>query len=290
MNLRTLFLPVLFLTAVVIYLTGCSSKTVEFPSINYSGNKEYNSGQVVWRDLISPDPAKSIEFYKKVFGWTAVKSGTEEDPYWLFKLDGKPVAGMYQMKESGKKAGGEWVQYYSLSKQEDFVSKAKPLGAAQILKPVNIPGRGKVSLYTDPAGAYFALINSLNGDPNASEPKDFEFLWSELWSNDPDKSTVFYKDSFNFQTESKKDDNRDYIILKNNEKLVSGIIKNPAENVRDHWVQYVRVNDVREMEEKAKLAGAKILIPADVKIRKGTVSVFLDPTGAPIAVQKWPIE
>ena len=78
--------------------------------------------------------------------------------------------------------------------------------------------------------------------------------------------------------------------MKNNGKLSSGIITNPVENVRSHWIQYVRVSDVKGTEQKAKNAGAKILIPADSTIRNGTVAVFVDPTGAPIAIQKWPIK
>ncbi|MBV6479323.1 MAG: putative glyoxylase CFP32 [Ignavibacteria bacterium] len=290
MTPRAQLIPVLILLSAVIYLTGCSVKPVEFPSVNYSANKTHTPGQIVWRDLISPDPAKSIEFYSNVFGWTAVKSGSDEDPYWLFKLNGKPIAGMVQMKEERKRSGGEWVQYYSLNTQEDFYTRAKSLGASQIFKPLQIPGRGKVSLYTDPDGAYFALINSSNGDPEFTEPSDFQFLWSELWSNNTDKSSEFYKNAFNFQLEEKKDDTRNYIVLKNNDKLVSGIIKNPAENVRNHWLQYIRVSDVKSIEQKAISAGAKVIIPSDPKIRKGTVSVFIDPTGAPVGIQKWPIE
>lgn len=287
MNLSKYFLLVSLI--LLLSLNSCSQKP-EFPSINFSPSKVYNTGNVVWRDLISPDPKVSADFYKKVFGWTAVKSGTDEEPYWLFKSNGKPVAGMYQMKESRKNAGGEWLPYFSVKSQNDFVKKSDSYGASQILKPVDISGRGKVSVIKDPSDAYFALITSINGDPKTTEPAEFEFLWNELWSNNTEKSEDYYKKTFDFQSDTINDDQRKYIVLKFNDKPVSGIIKNPAENVRDHWVQYVKVSNVKDVEEKAKLAGAKVIIPSDVKIRKGTLSVIIDPTGAPVAIQKWPIE
>ena len=281
------FTPLIIFVA--LFLSGCGSE-LQLPSINYSASKDYNPGQVVWRDLVSPNPKLAAEFYKKTFGWTVKQYGTEDQPYWIFKSNGKPVAGMYQMSESRKNAGGEWIPYFSVSSIDDFVTRSKSSGAGIALKQQEISGRGMIALLSDPQNAYFAIIKSSNGDPAKSDPLDYEFLWNELWSNNMDKSSEFYKKIFNSQIENRKDDERPYIILKNNNKNSSGIIKNPVENVRDHWIQYVRVSDVLSVEQKAKDAGAKILIPADTSIRNGTVSVFIDPTGAPIAIQKWPIE
>lgn len=279
----------LFILAVIFQFTGCSSQP-EYPPINYSSAKAYDYGQVVWRDLVTPNPKAAAEFYKKVFGWTSSQVGTDENPYWIFKSGGVPVGGMYLMSDAKKNAGGEWVPYFSVSSVNDFVNKSKAAGGNLIVKPTQLAGRGTVALLTDPQNAYVAIIKSMNGDPSYVDPSEFHFLWNELWSNDVQKSSDFYKTIFNSQLEDKKDDNRDYVIIKNNGKPSSGIIKNPVENVRNHWIQYVRVSNVSEIEKKAKDAGANILIPSDSTIRNGTVAVFVDPTGAPVAIQKWPIQ
>lgn len=275
--------------AAVLFLPGCSSQP-EYPSINYSSTIDYNYGQVVWRDLVTPDPKKAAQFYKEVFGWTSNQVGTEDNPYWIFKSNGKPVGGMYLMSDAKKNAGGEWVPYFSVSSLNDLISKSKTAGGNVIIKPTELAGRGSVALLTDNENAYFAIIKSVNGDPSAADPLEFQFLWNELWSDDTQKSENFYKNIFNSQIESKKDDDRDYVILKNNGKPSAGIIQNPVENVRTHWIQYVRVTDPNDIEKKIKDAGGTILIPVDSTIRNGTVSVFADPTGAPIAIQKWPIK
>ncbi|MEO8209213.1 MAG: VOC family protein [bacterium] len=274
---------------IALIIGGCSSKP-EFPSINYSSSKQYDNGQVVWRDLVTANPKLAAEFYKNVFGWTSSQVVTGDQPYWIFKSNGKPVAGMYLMTDGKKKAGGEWVPYFSVSSLEDFIKKSRTGGSNLIVKPVELEGRGNVALLTDPQGAYFAIIKSSNGDPVRTDPPEFDFLWNELWSNDIQKSADFYKMIFNSQVEDKKDDERPYIILKNNGKLSSGIIKNPVEDVRNNWVQYIRVSDVKKTEQKVKDAGGNVIIPVDSTIRNGTVSVFLDPTGAAIAIQKWPIK
>lgn len=279
----------IFIFAAVLYLTGCGSE-IKFPSVNYSSSNEYHPGQVVWRDLVTPNPKLAAEFYNKVFGWTSKQAGTDDQPYWIFKSNGKPVAGMYKMSDAKKNAGGEWIPYFSVNSLEDFISKSKAAGGNLVIQLNELPGRGKVALLSDPQNAYFAIIRSSNGDPAFSDPPDYEFLWNELWSNDIIKSSEYYKTIFNSQIEDRKDDARPYIILKNNGKPSSGIIKNPAEKIRDHWIQYIRVSDVTGTEQKAKDAGAKIIIPADTSIRNGTVSVIIDPTGAPVALQKWPIE
>lgn len=278
-----------FIIAAAMQISGCSSRP-DFPSINNSSSKQYDNGQVVWRDLVSPDPKLAAEFYKKVFGWTSSQVVKGEQPYWIFKSKGKPVAGMYQMSEERKKAGGVWIPYFSVSSLEDFIKKSRAGGSNLIVKPVELSGRGMVALLADPQGAHFAIIKSSNGDPVRTDPPDFDFLWNELWSNDVQKSSDFYKTIFNSQLEDKKDDERPYVIIKNNGKLSSGIIKNPVEDVSSNWVQYVRVSDVKNTEQKVKDSGGKIMIPVDSTIRSGTVSIFLDPTGAAIAIQKWPIK
>lgn len=283
------FYTAVFVIALSITIHGCSSQP-EYPSINYSSEKSYDYGQIVWRDLISPDPEISAKFYQNVFGWSTKKTGTEEEPYWLFSLNGKPVAGMYKMRESSKNAGGEWLSYFSVNSPGDIINKSKSNGGNLVLKQTDIPGRGKVALISDPQGAYFAMIKSYNGDPLINRTTEFNFLWSELWSNDMAKSEDFYKTIFNSQIKNQKDDERDYIVMINNNKPAFGIIKNPVENIRSHFIQYILVNDVKGIEKKAKDAGAKIIIPSDSTIRNGTVSVFADPAGAPIAIQKWPVE
>lgn len=283
---KVISITTMFVTIVTIFLSGCSSQ-LEFPSINNTASSSYTYGQVVWRDLVTPNPKEAADFYKKVFGWTSTQVGTDDQQYWIFKSNGKPVGGMFLMANPKNNAGGEWIPYYSVNSVDDIANKCKSSGGKIAISPKVMEGRGKAALLSDPQDALFAVIKSDNGDPDRSVILDNDFLWSELWSNDMTKSTEFYKNLFNAQIDSRKDDERTYTIILNNNKPSSGIIQNPAEKIKEYWVQYVKVSDVAAIEQKAKDAGAKILIASDSTIRNGTVSIFLDPTGAPIAIQKW---
>ena len=277
----------IFLSALAMIWFGSRSGNVSSDSSSPEG---YNYGQVVWRDLVTPNPKAAADFYKKVFGWTSTQVGTDEQPYWVFKSNGKPVGGMHLMSEARKGAGGEWVQYYSVSSLENVIKKSKTAGGELVVSPVEVEGRGTVALISDPQKAYFALLKPEKGNFSDAKPVDFEFLWNELWSNDIDKSVDFYKSTFGSSTEMKEDDDRPYTLLLNNNQPISGIIKNPVDDVRSHWMQYVKVSDVKAIQQKAIDAGANMIIKSDSTVRKGTVSIFTDPTGAPIAIQKWPIE
>lgn len=280
----------LLLIACSVLMLNCSGSQYKYPSISQTETKQYNYGHVVWRDLVTPDPKKAADFYSKVFGWQVENYSKDDNQYWVFKNNGKPVAGMFQMSSARKGESGEWVgsiSVPSVKTSADFISSN---GGNIIMQPFDMNGRGTVALVKDPHESVFALIHSSKGDPMLSEAKENEWLWSENWSNNQEGAANFYKTLLNAQLEDKKDDNREYIIVINNGNKTEGIIKNPVKDVRSHWMQYIRVSDVNKITQLAKDAGAKILLEPDPDIRKGTVAIIMDPSGAPFAIQKWPIQ
>lgn len=280
------YFPFLFVLTVMF---SCSGQQ-KYPSITETPTRNYHHGNVVWRELASPDPDKSAEFYKRVFGWTFTKSAGNERPYWVIKNNGKSIGGMFELGEKYKNAGAEWVCSISVPSVRDAVNTMKQNGGMAVVGPMDLEGRGNLALVNDPQKAQLIVLNSVSGDPEINRSIKNQWLWSELWSNNLDESERFYKSFLNAETERKKDDDREYVVVKMNGEPCMGIIKNPAENVRSHFVQYILVDDVNSVFEKAKSNGAKVLIAPSPEIRKGTVAVLIDPTGAPFAIQKWPIE
>lgn len=277
---------VLFIS--IAFLNGCSS-TQKFPSVSETRTLTYNPGQVVWRDLITPDPKKASEFYRKVFGWTAERSGSDDMPYWIFKSNGKRIAGMFEMTEARPDAGGEWISYLSVPSVETAASKLTSAGGVVMKGPAEMEGRGMAALLSDPQKAVFAVIKSSGGDPPASrEALNNEWLWSELWANDPSAAGTFYRDFLSAELEQKEVDSILYRVVNKDGRRCLGIIQSPAQNVRSYWVQYIKVDDIEGTLKRAVESGAKVLIEPGENIRKGSVAVLMDPTGAPFAIQKWP--
>ncbi|MFC3880446.1 VOC family protein [Algoriphagus namhaensis] len=243
----------------------------------------YTHGKVVWHDLASPDPESSAQFYETVFGWTTVPYGEGNRQVWIFKNGDQPLALM--AKYQTKSGTGEWIGSISVPDVSAAVAKAKSRGAAVLETPTDTENLGTIAFIQDLQGANISFIKFANGDPEAGLAKINSFLGLELWSNNPKESIGFYSDLIGYSTAKMDGMGIDYTMLQMDGKNCASVMQNPVENVRSHWVPYIRVNDVNDVVAKAKAAGATILIEPSPEIRGGTAALFLDPTGAPVAVQ-----
>ena len=71
----------------------------------------------------------------------------------------------------------------------------------------------------------------------------------------------------------------------------AGLLQLPPqfEGVQPHWLPYVRVEDPAALAAKALSLGGKVVIEPRADIRNGTLAIVVDPTGAALALQKWPL-
>jgi predicted enzyme related to lactoylglutathione lyase len=244
---------------------------------------EYTHGKVVWYDLASPNPELSASFYSTVFGWKVIPYGEGSKMVWVFENEGKPVGLMANYKS--KNNSGEWIGAISVDDVASATEMAKSMGAAVLRNPVAVENLGSVSFIEDAQGAHISFIKMANGDPEAGLASINSFLGMELWSNDPNDSKAFYSDIVGFSAEPLPSVSPNYQMMKKDGRNCIGLLPNPAQGVRSHFIPYVRVADVKATIEKARNAGAQILIEPSSEIRGGTAGLFLDPTGAPVAVQ-----
>ena len=118
----------------------------------------YEPATLGWTELNAIDLDGSRAFYSTVFGWTALTHEGEMQ-YTEFQLDGASIAGMMELPEQARAMGAppHWLVYFRVSGCDDFVGKAKKLGANVLMQPMDIePGR--FSVLMDPLGAVFAVI------------------------------------------------------------------------------------------------------------------------------------
>ncbi len=280
--------PAAFLAIVIIALSSCSGASS--PAITASPTGAYRTGEVVWRELVTPNPKQAASFYSALFGWQISEAANAGTDYWVIRHDGTPIGGMVQMPATTRNASAEWICSVSVPDVDATVQQATVNGAAALLKPTTFKGRGRSALLRDPQGAPVGLIHAEGGDPVKQASVENGWLWTELWSQNMAGSIQFYTATFGAETERKKDGSREYVLLKNGTREVAGIVASPVENVRSHWVSYVRVADPAVTIRKARELGAKILLEPRPDVRGGSLGVFLDPTGAPVAVQRYPIK
>ncbi|MNS13518.1 Glyoxalase-like domain protein [compost metagenome] len=151
----------------------------------------------------------------------------------------------------------------------------------------DIDGRGKMALVADPQGGILAYMRATGGDPLIKSPEINDWLGMELWTNNPEASKSFYKQVIGYEAEEIKDSSVPFTAFKKDGMIYAALLKNPSKDVRTHWMPYIRVENVSAMVDKAKAAGATIMLTPSPTIRNSTVAIILDPSRAPIVLQEF---
>ena len=69
----------------------------------------------------------------------------------------------------------------------------------------------------------------------------------------------------------------------------AGLLPAPPKGVQPTWLAYVLVKDPAALASRAASLGGKVLLAPRPDVRKGTLAIVADPSGAALALQKWPI-
>jgi len=162
-------------------------------------------------------------------------------------------------------------------------------GGGKVLVPSRaLPGRGDVAVLADPEGAIFGVIRSASGDPVDQFPSENAWLWLELWAKDAAKMAEFYRPLGAYTVEKKEGPgDRPEIHLVAGGFPRASVLEMERENVPSTWLPYVRVKDLHKTVAGIERAGGRIIVPPSPAVRDGKVAVFLDPSGAAVAVAEW---
>lgn len=115
-----------------------------------------------WNELGTTDAAKAMDFYTKVFGWSAnvqdLGTPCYSMDYTILANGGRPVGGLYTVPLEIIKGPPHWMVYFAVEDCDATAEKAVSLGAKMISRTTDIPGIGTFSDLLDPQGAAFAII------------------------------------------------------------------------------------------------------------------------------------
>jgi len=101
------------------------------------------------------DVARAKKFYADALGWSfeamPMDGGTT---YWLAKMDGEPVGGLFDISGPEYKGVPEsWIPYIAVDDVNARVKKATKAGA-KVMKPAfDVPGVGRIVILLEPGGA-----------------------------------------------------------------------------------------------------------------------------------------
>ena len=285
----------------MIVVSGCASLNVNLPSITESPTGERQPGKIIWRDLLTNDPAASQRFYSELFGWEFEKIGDASNlrsnsAYTLIRHNGQLIGGMVDtVALNGRKDISQWVVLMAV---EDLDARTKAVAASGgeiVTPPTDLQARGRLALVRDAEGALLGLLETRDGDPRDREPEVGGFLWDELWTTDVSSAVTFYNNLAGLEAESVDIDAdgaeaRTYSLLKAGDTPRVGVLPVPLEGLDPVWISYIRVEDPAALAARVPGLGGRVIIEAQPRPLGGEVALVAGPSGAGIALQTWPLE
>jgi predicted enzyme related to lactoylglutathione lyase len=281
---RILHQPIALAVAAMVAVgcSGADKMLSKAPAISDSGQAE--RGKVVWHDLVTHDLATAKRFYAATFGWTFedVTSG-----YAVARNNGRLVAGIGRIDNTA--SGSQWIAQISVDDIDGRAAAVKKKGGKVLLGPFDLRGRGRVAVLSDPQSAVFGLIDSASGDPLDRKAELNDWLWHEVWVDDPAAATAFYRELIGYSPKTKQIGDTAYSYLATDETPRIGVVAKPDPKIGSAWASYIRVADVSAVAARVEQNGGTVLFAPQKSVRQGTVAVVADPGGAAFLLQQWPL-
>jgi predicted enzyme related to lactoylglutathione lyase len=140
-----------------------------------------------WHELNTWEPEVALAFYHRTLGWefehTMLPDG---DSYWIAHQSGKPVGGIYALREPEFRGiPSHWMTYLAVTDIAQAERSAVFAGGEVCRPAVVVPGVGKLSIVCDSTGAIIGLMEPESGHvlkgSSISEP------WEEPVTSIPGK-------------------------------------------------------------------------------------------------------
>ncbi len=247
-------------------------------------------GKFVWRDLVTENPDAVKPFYAALFGWQFEEGRALGAPYTLVKSGGQYIAGISKTRRpQPDQPVSQWLSFMSVADVDRAVEQTRGAGGSLVAGPLDLPNVGRGAVVLDPEGAPLGLLRSSIGDPaDAAAPALNRFLWTEHLSRDPQASAGFYAALAGFEVRKMDFGGRPYwVLVKGRER--AALLRNPITVDRPIWLAYVRVADPAASAARAAELGGRVLLAPSAGLRNGTLALIADPSGAVLALQKWPL-
>jgi hypothetical protein len=112
-------------------------------------------GAVDWLELVAPDIEAVFPFYEAVLGVGASEMRVGDEPYGLFDVGDRSVAGAYRSDGSEP---AHWLVYLNVADLDATIVRATELGGTLRTEPTSAAGVGRWAEIVDPQGATVALL------------------------------------------------------------------------------------------------------------------------------------
>jgi len=241
-------------------------------------------GRFLWYDLMTTDPATAKAFYTQVVGWGTETWGGAGTPYDMWVAGHGPIGGVMQLPAEAQQAGAapHWMAHIGVRDVDATVVQVQALGGAVVREPADIPDVGRFAVVTDPYGAMFSVYKPSGDMPRPEWPQRGDVSWHELMTGDVAGAFDFYAALFGWERTGEMDMGEAgvYQMYGQGGTMYGGMMKQaPAA-----WAFYVQVESADAAAERARGAGAQVLVEPMEVPGGDRVALFADPQGAVFGV------
>jgi uncharacterized protein len=248
-----------------------------------------DKGRFAWHELMTTNAAAAKEFYTAVIGWSTTPSNILGMDYTLFTAGDVPMAGLMEIQSHMEAMGvpPSWGTYIEVPDVDATIAQAQSLGAVVDVPAKSVEGVGRFAILHDAQGAVFGILTSARALPPETDPAKYDFSWHELSTSDLKAAIPFYEQLFGWKKQSEFDmgDMGVYHMFGRDRFTYGGMMTKSPGMPASYWLHYIRVADSADAAvERAKDAGAKVMM-GPMEVPGGDrVAVMTDPQGAVFAV------
>jgi predicted enzyme related to lactoylglutathione lyase len=239
-------------------------------------------------DLLTSDTAQAREFYGPLFGWTGLEASQEFGGYFMFTLDGAPVAGCMPVMP-GMDIADVWGTYLVTHNMGGAIETAVAHGATVRVPAMPVADLGTQAVLDDVTGARIGLWQpeSFSGFGPIGTGRHGSPAYFELHTLDYPRAVAFYRDALGLDLQVLSDTAEMRIAgVLSGGQPITGILDSSAymaPGEREGWDVYVSVDDTDKVLAAAIELGGTVAQEA-IDTPFGRLGVAVDPMGARVWV------
>jgi len=246
-------------------------------------------GSFCWAEVGTVQTARTKAFYSELFGWTFEdRPAGQFGVYTMCKLDGKDLAGLYEMPPELVKAGlpPHWMSYVAVESADEACRTIAQHGGKIQQGPFDVMDVGRMAICQDPTGATFSIWQPKAHKGSAVMGDHGTPSWFELGTRDIARAETFYTSVFGWKIKKGADAGPVYHEFTAGGLPQGGIKELEPEQgpIPPHWLIYFTVEDCNGDVERAQRLGGRVVVPAMDIPNVGRFAVLSDPAGANFAI------
>ena len=253
--------------------------------VTTDASNQRHPGKIIWVDLVTNDVSSAASFYRNAFNWDI--SVNSDASFAEASYQGQPIATIAKYEEDAPENEARWLVSISVPDVDATATAVRKHGGKVLDGPVNLPDRGRYVLVDDSTGAVLMFLQASGGDPADEKPKPNNWLWAELWTDDPDRAASFYKAVVGYKSKTVREaDGSDVMMLGREGIARASVVKIPWADVSPNWLPYLLVEDISETLKSVEKHGGSVVLYTANDSSNANVAIVADPTGGVFALQQ----